>query len=57
MLALAVFGCLAAWILYVLAGYPCLLAWRARCGKPIRRAPFEPSVSVLLAVHNGAAHR
>ena len=56
MLSLVAFACVAAWIVYVLAGYPCLLAWRARREKPIQRAPLEPSVSILLAVHNGAAH-
>lgn len=56
MLSLVAFACVAAWIVYVLAGYPCLLAWRARRGKPVQRAPLEPSVSLLLAVRDGAAH-
>jgi biofilm PGA synthesis N-glycosyltransferase PgaC len=41
-------------VLYVIVGYPLLLAilakWRTR---PISRAPIDPSVSILLPVHNG----
>lgn len=56
MLSLAVFACVAAWIVYVLAGYPLLLGWWARRGKPVQRGPMEPSVSILLAVHNGESY-
>ncbi len=43
-------------MLYVLLGYPLLLAVVARLfPRPIRRGPYTPSVSVILAVHNGEA--
>jgi cellulose synthase/poly-beta-1,6-N-acetylglucosamine synthase-like glycosyltransferase len=46
----------AAFIVYVLVGYPLLVAvlarWRAR---PIRRGPIRPTVSILLPVRNGEA--
>lgn len=42
-------------LVYVLAGYPLLLAvWvSVRRARPVRRAPATPSVSVLLPVRNG----
>jgi cellulose synthase/poly-beta-1,6-N-acetylglucosamine synthase-like glycosyltransferase len=43
------------WVLYVLAGYPLLLGWRARRPRPVRRQFTPQPVSVLLPVHNGAA--
>lgn len=44
-------------VAYLLIGYPLLLAYVSRrAGAPVRKDPaFRPSVSVLLAVHNGAA--
>jgi poly-beta-1,6-N-acetyl-D-glucosamine synthase len=47
-------------ILYVIAGYPLWLAWRTReaSTRPPVREPdstFEPSVTILLPVFNGAA--
>lgn len=44
-------------VFYILIGYPLLLAWApGRTAPPIRKNPaFRPTVSVLLAVHNGAA--
>lgn len=44
-------------VAYLLAGYPLLLAYVSRRpGAPVRKDPaFRPRVSVLLAVHNGAA--
>lgn len=54
MAAEIVFLLSAAFVLYVLAGYPLLLAVRSRDGgQPVAKAPFDYSVSVLLAVHNG----
>jgi cellulose synthase/poly-beta-1,6-N-acetylglucosamine synthase-like glycosyltransferase len=55
MAAILLFALCTAGLFYVLVGYPALLALVARCRtRPIRRA-FEPrSVTVLLAVHNGA---
>ena len=51
-----VFLLLALSILYVLAGYPALLAWLAgRYGEPIRKSPQKKSVSILIAVYNGEA--
>jgi biofilm PGA synthesis N-glycosyltransferase PgaC len=45
---------------YILIGYPLLLAWlAARFGKPIRKgapkSPARKTVSILIAVYNGAA--
>ena len=56
MVALVLFTLCAAGLFYVLLGYPLLLALLARVyTRPIRRV-FEPrSVTVLVAVHNGAA--
>jgi biofilm PGA synthesis N-glycosyltransferase PgaC len=44
-------------VAYFLVGYPLLLAYVSRRpGIPVRKDPaFRPSVSILLAVHNGAA--
>ena len=42
--------------LYILAGYPMLLAAWKRFGPPIRKdLQFTPSVTALLAVYNGEA--
>ncbi len=52
--AVLVFLLSSAFVVYVLAGYPLLLAFRARGGgKPVAKSPFQYSVSVLLAVRNG----
>ncbi len=52
--ALIIFLLSAAYVGYVLFGYPIVLAvlarWRSR---PVRRGPYEPTVSALLPVHNG----
>jgi cellulose synthase/poly-beta-1,6-N-acetylglucosamine synthase-like glycosyltransferase len=41
-------------LLYILCGYPLILHWLARRhAKPIRRARFEPPVTIVIAVHNG----
>lgn len=41
-------------MIYVLAGYPLLLRWVAlRRSRPVQRQPIEPSVSLIIAVHNG----
>jgi poly-beta-1,6-N-acetyl-D-glucosamine synthase len=49
----ALFLLAAAFILYTLLGYPLLLAWLARQGRPVKKA-FEPRrVSVILPVRNG----
>lgn len=41
-------------IVYVIAGYPLLLRWRARrYGQPVAKAPQTKTVSILIAVHNG----
>lgn len=42
--------------LYVIAGYPLLLAWIARRRpRPVRKAPLITTVSVIIPVRNGAA--
>ena len=44
----------AGFVIYILAGYPLLLAWLARGGgKPVRKRFEDPTVTVLLAVYNG----
>jgi cellulose synthase/poly-beta-1,6-N-acetylglucosamine synthase-like glycosyltransferase len=52
--ALIIFLLSAAYVGYVLFGYPIILGllarWRSR---PVRRGPYEPTVSALLPVHNG----
>ncbi len=41
-------------MIYVLAGYPLVLRWvTLRRPRPVRRRPIEPSVSLIIAVHNG----
>jgi poly-beta-1,6-N-acetyl-D-glucosamine synthase len=41
-------------IVYVIAGYPLLLRWRARrYGQPVAKSPQSKKVSILIAVHNG----
>ena len=43
-------------VLYVVVGYPVLLALRARWGTvPVNTKPLELSVTVILPVHNGEA--
>jgi len=54
MIAKVTFIASAAFIIYVVAGYPVLLAWIARRGeKPVRSLGALKTVSVLIAVHNG----
>jgi biofilm PGA synthesis N-glycosyltransferase PgaC len=43
-------------VLYTYAGYPLMMAFLARFRpRPWKRAPMQASVSVVMAVHNGAA--
>ncbi len=50
------FWCAACLILYTYAGYPLWIYLRSRLHpQPARQAPMLPSVSIILAVHNGAA--
>src|SRR4051812_33111449 len=54
MAPIAGFCATALFILYVLFGYPLILTVLARRrAKPVRRAPNEPPVSIVIAVHNG----
>jgi len=40
-------------VFYVYIGYPMLLAALRRfAGSPVRKAPFEPTVTILIAAHN-----
>jgi cellulose synthase/poly-beta-1,6-N-acetylglucosamine synthase-like glycosyltransferase len=52
-LALSAFG-----VFYIVAGYPVLLAlWRGRKAPGVAKSlSFTPRVSIILAVHNGAAY-
>ncbi len=52
-MAHAVFWLSLAGIFYVYVGYPLLLlAWRRMAARPVRKADQEPSVSVVIAMHN-----
>jgi poly-beta-1,6-N-acetyl-D-glucosamine synthase len=53
MIAVTVFLGLAAFVIYVLFGYPVLLMLLSRRVRPVRKAPLRLSVSVLLPVRNG----
>lgn len=54
MIATIVFLLAAAFVAYVLVGYPMLLALLTRLGEhPLRRGTAKPIVSVLVAVRNG----
>ncbi len=45
-----------AWVVFAYAGYP-LLLWvlHRRAPRPIARADIQPPISIVIAVHNGAA--
>lgn len=44
----------AAWVLFAYGGYAAILAGVARLSpRPVRREPVRPSLSVIIAVHNG----
>lgn len=46
-----------AYLAYVVAGYPVLLGFLARrMAKPVHKGNFEPGVSVVIAVRNGAPY-
>jgi biofilm PGA synthesis N-glycosyltransferase PgaC len=52
-MAEAVFWSSLTFVLYAYGGYPLiLLVWRAWAGNPIRRAPNEPNVTVIMAAFN-----
>lgn len=54
MAGLVIFSASLAFLLYVLIGYPLLLAWLARRrGKPVCIGPSEAPVSILLPVRDG----
>ncbi len=43
-----------AWVIWVIAGYPLWLALRARLwGRPPLSGSYEPTITVILPVHNG----
>jgi len=51
---LIVLLCSAAFCIYTVAGYPLLLALLARSRpRPVRKAPWQAPVSVILPVRNG----
>ena len=55
MAAAILFWACAAFVVYVYAGYPALLAVLARLGRrPAHRAPIQPTVSLLVAAYNEA---
>ncbi|MGD0578745.1 MAG: glycosyltransferase family 2 protein, partial [Bryobacteraceae bacterium] len=50
-----IFCCCVAWVLWVIVGYPLWLGLRARYqGRPPHSGPYEPAITVILPVHNGA---
>lgn len=57
MTALIVFALCAGFVVYVVAGYPRLLAWMAaRFPHPVRKQRNQPMVSVVIAAYNGAQY-
>src|SRR6476646_4616517 len=51
-----IFWCAAFLLLYTYAGYPLWIYLRSRLQpRPLRQGPILPTVSIILAVHNGAA--
>ncbi|MGB9456889.1 MAG: glycosyltransferase family 2 protein [Bryobacteraceae bacterium] len=54
MLAVVLLAVATAVVFYFLIGYPILLAISRRAAPPVRKDPaFRPTISVLVAVHNG----
>ncbi len=54
-IALWICAASATFVAYEIALYPAALHLLARLfGRPVRRGPYQPSVSVVLAVRNGA---
>jgi cellulose synthase/poly-beta-1,6-N-acetylglucosamine synthase-like glycosyltransferase len=52
--AVGVLGFCAAWVAWVLAGYPLWLAWRARGRtRPAPGGKGEPAITAVIPVHNG----
>jgi len=52
--AQALFAAASCVLIYVLFGYPLLLAWISkRFARPIRYGPMEPAISVIIAAYNG----
>ena len=42
-------------VVYVYLGYPLLLmVWRKLASRPVRKRPYEPTVSLVIAMHNEA---
>lgn len=56
MIAWLVFGGSIAFVIYVLMGYPLLLQVLSRRMRPVRRSPYTPTVTVVVAVYNGEKH-
>jgi biofilm PGA synthesis N-glycosyltransferase PgaC len=53
--AILVFTAASLAVFYIVVGFPLLLELRVRrSARPVVRADYEPSISVLMAVHNGA---
>lgn len=49
----AVFWLSFLFVFYVYVGYPLLLLiWRRCRARPVKKAPFEPTVSIVIAAHN-----
>src|SRR5690348_1624748 len=56
-MAHVVFWISAAFIFYVYVGYPLVLwVWRSLARKPVCKAGWEPSVSLVIAAHNEREH-
>src|SRR5262249_33466423 len=54
-MAILVFLASAAFIIYILLGYPLLLDFLARHRpRPVRKRDIEPAVTVIVPVYNGA---
>ena len=54
-MAILIFSGSAAFVFYIVFGYPLLLDFLARhYARPVKKRPIEPSVTVVLPVYNGA---
>jgi cellulose synthase/poly-beta-1,6-N-acetylglucosamine synthase-like glycosyltransferase len=56
-MAEAIFWAALACIVYVYVGYPLLLvAWRKLARRPVSKRAYEPSVSLVIVMHNESSH-
>ena len=57
LMAELIFWIALAGVFYVYIGYPMLLmAWRALARRPVQKRPYEPTASLIIAMHNEAGN-